>query len=161
MKEPPISPGLPSRPATIIAAYGACLGKPGYGGWAVVVDRRGERVCRSGGEPATTKSRMGARALIEAFAFTVPGERVCIVSDCDITVRGLTDWRHGWKARGWMKGNGKPVANSDLWRQLDSLMAETLSPLSFHWVHSDAVFALSEDAGRLANAAAEAVRCPY
>ncbi|CEJ14316.1 Ribonuclease HI [bacterium YEK0313] len=56
-----------------------------------------------------------------ALTFNSPGERVCILSDSEITVRGLNEWRYGWKARGWRKANGKPVANADLWRRLDAL----------------------------------------
>jgi len=151
----------PSVPHVLVATDGACVGNPGPGGWAFVVERDGERFTRSGGEGDTTNNRMEARAIIEALAFINPGERVCILSDSEITIRGLNEWRHGWKARGWRKADGKPVANADLWRRLDEMADAAKADVTFHWVRGHAGHALNEEADRLANAAAEAARCPF
>ena len=124
----------PTIPHIVVATDGACIGNPGPGGWAFVVERNGQLFHRTGWERDTTNNRMEARAIIEALAFINPGERVCVLSDSEITIRGLNEWRHGWKARGWRRADGKPVANADLWRRLDAMADEARQDVTFHHV---------------------------
>ena len=35
---------------------------------------------------------------------------------------GINSWRHKWKAEGWTR-KGKPLANADLWRMTDRILA--------------------------------------
>jgi ribonuclease HI len=62
----------------IIYSDGSCLGNPGPGGWAAVVQRVGAReqvaaeTVRQGYEPHTTNNRMELRAVIEALR-SLPG----------------------------------------------------------------------------------------
>lgn len=144
----------PSFPHVVIATDGACLGNPGPGGWAFVMERGGQRIHRTGWEKATTNNRMEARAIIEALCTIEPGERVFILSDSELTVRGLNEWRHGWEARGWRKSDGKPVANADLWRRLSVLADEYRKDVTFHHVRGHAGHLLNEEADRLAGEAA-------
>lgn len=150
-----IVPPLPQTPHIVVATDGACLGNPGPGGWAFVYDGGGQQTQRSGHEADTTNNRMEARAIIEALMHLPPCERACILSDSELTVKGLNDWRQGWKARGWRKANGKPVANRDLWLRLDELASALADSVSFHWVRGHAGHPLNEEADALANAAAE------
>ncbi len=41
--------------------------------------------------------------------------------------KGLSEWMAKWKANGWRRREGEPVKeikNEDLWRRLDTLVAE-------------------------------------
>ncbi|AVO44054.1 ribonuclease H family protein [Phreatobacter cathodiphilus] len=149
-----IAPPLPQTPHIVVATDGACLGNPGPGGWAFVYAGGGQQAQRSGHEADTTNNRMEARAIIEALMHLPPGERACILSDSELTVKGLNEWRQGWKARCWRKSNGKPVANRDLWLRLDELASVMGDAVSFHWVRGHAGHPLNEEADGLANAAA-------
>jgi ribonuclease HI len=44
-----------------------------------------------------------------------------IVTDSEYVMKGITEWIHGWKRRGWMTSGKKPVMNRDLWTRLDAL----------------------------------------
>ena len=44
-----------------------------------------------------------------------------MVTDSEYVLKGITEWIHGWKRRGWRTAAKKPVLNQDLWRILDAL----------------------------------------
>jgi ribonuclease HI len=49
-------------------------------------------------------------------------KRVIIMSDSSYLVRGMTEYILEWKGNGWKTYNGGPVANQELFRQLDAEM---------------------------------------
>ncbi|MBC7221121.1 ribonuclease HI [Candidatus Bipolaricaulota bacterium] len=136
---------------------GACIGNPGPGGWGAVLLSGPHRKEISGGERRTTNNRMELRAAIEALrALREPAE-VDLFTDSAYLKRGITEWLPRWKANGWKRQEGKrllPVANEDLWRELDELVG--LHRVRFHWLAGHAGHAENERADRLARLAAEA-----
>lgn len=42
-----------------------------------------------------------------------------ILMDSVYVLKGATEWRHGWRRRDWKTSEGQPVANRDLWEELD------------------------------------------
>jgi hypothetical protein len=46
---------------------------------------------------------------------------VTIIVDSEYVKRGITGWVAGWKKKGWRTQTGAPVANQELWQELDSL----------------------------------------
>lgn len=46
--------------------------------------------------------------------------RVTLYSDSQYVVKGVMEWRPGWKKRGWKNAAGVTVAQVDLWKELDS-----------------------------------------
>jgi ribonuclease HI len=69
-------------------------------------------------EPATTNNRMALRSVIEAFrAVSRKGTkfRVVFTTDSQYLVKGMTEWVHGWNARGWTRKGGA-IENLELWR---------------------------------------------
>ncbi len=105
----------------VIYTDGACLGNPGPGGWAAVLVRPGGVTEIGGREESTTNNRMELRAAIEGLRRAEPGERVRVVTDSVYLLKGISDWIHGWKRRGWRRAQGGPVLNRDLWEELDRL----------------------------------------
>jgi ribonuclease HI len=64
---------------------------------------------------------MELMAAIEGLrALKVPC-RVCLVSDSSYLKKGITDFLPKWKSNNWIKSNGEPVLNQDLWDQLDQI----------------------------------------
>ncbi|OEF72413.1 RNase H family protein [Vibrio tasmaniensis] len=63
---------------------------------------------------------------LSALAFGL--ERACdgdiIYSSSDYCVDGFNEWLDGWKRRNWRKANKKPIANQDLWVQVDERSAD-------------------------------------
>jgi ribonuclease HI len=41
-----------------------------------------------------------------------------------IALRGYNEWLDNWKRKGWRRANKKPVANRNLWQQVDELRSE-------------------------------------
>jgi len=112
----------------LVFCDGACSGNPGPGGWGVIVCYpKGEgREVRELGErnPLTTNNQMELRAAIGALEF-LRGEKgeVFLHTDSTYVIRGITQWIHGWKKKGWKSAEGKDVANRDLWEYLHTLAA--------------------------------------
>jgi ribonuclease HI len=128
---------------------GACKGNPGPGGWGAVLRSGAHERELWGGEPLTTNNRMELTAAIQALEAL---KRPCAVelwTDSTYVMKGVTEWIHGWKRRGWKTADGKPVKNEDLWRRLDEARAR--HDVTWRWVKGHAGHALNERADQLAN----------
>jgi ribonuclease HI len=64
-------------------------------------------------------------------------------------MKGISEWIHGWKARGWKTADKKPVKNDDLWKRLDA--ARQRHEVHWRWVKGHAGHELNERADALAN----------
>lgn len=132
-------------------------GSSGVGGWGVVVEYDDETRQLSGSEPNTTNNRMELRAAIEGIRSLPSGSEVQLVTTSDYVYQGATKWIEGWRLRNWQKRNGNPIANEDLWRELDKLMKE----YTVQWINakgdSGSDLRGLQEASKLANDATEIV----
>ena len=103
-----------------------------------------------GGEAETTNNRMEMMAAIKALEAIKPGYQgeVTLWTDSTYVLKGITEWIHGWKKRGWKKSDKKPVINVDLWKQLDALNAQR--DVTWKWVKGHAGVDGNERADELA-----------
>ncbi len=132
----------------VINADGSCLGNPGPGGWAAVLQSGGHEKVLSGAAPQTTNNRMELTAAIEALAALKRPTVVTLRTDSRYVVDGITKWVHGWKKRGWQTAEKKPVLNQDLWLRLDELAGG--HKVSWQWVRGHAGDGGNERVDRLA-----------
>jgi ribonuclease HI len=135
-------------PGVTIYTDGACSGNPGPGGWGAVLifgDREKE-IC--GGEPATTNNRMELMAAIQALEALTRPCKVEVHTDSQYVQKGIHEWIHAWKKRGWLTADKKPVKNDDLWRRLDA--ARLRHEVDWRWVKGHAGHELNERADALA-----------
>ncbi|MBO4989730.1 MAG: ribonuclease HI [Clostridia bacterium] len=101
---------------------GACSGNPGPGGYGAILIFKGIEKELSGGFPETTNNRMEIYAVIVGLEQLKEPCEVTVYSDSAYTVNAfLQGWLAGWKRNGWKKGDGKAVANVDLWQRLLAL----------------------------------------
>jgi len=136
--------------ATVEAyADGACRGNPGPGGWGVLLRAGGRERELHGGEPATTNNRMELTAVIRALESLEARSRVRLYTDSQYVQKGITEWIHDWKRRGWRTADRKPVKNQDLWMRLDELARG--HEVEWHWVRGHAGHPENERADALAN----------
>jgi ribonuclease HI len=136
--------------ATVEAyADGACKGNPGPGGWGVLLRAGGRERELHGGEPATTNNRMELTAVIRALESLEARSRVRLYTDSQYVQKGITEWIHDWKRRGWRTADRKPVKNVDLWMRLDELAGG--HDVEWHWVRGHAGHPENERADALAN----------
>ena len=133
---------------------GACRGNPGPGGWGALLSFAGREKELAGAEALTTNNRMELTAVIRALEALKRPVRVRVYTDSEYVRRGITEWVHAWKARGWLTADRKPVKNQDLWQRLDALAAG--HEIEWHWVPGHAGVPGNERVDRLANEAIDA-----
>ena len=141
--------------AVEIYADGACKGNPGRGGWGVLL-RSGKREKELfGGEAATTNNRMELTAVIEGLAALTRRSTVRVYTDSQYVQKGISQWIHDWKRRGWRTADKKPVKNEDLWRRLDELASG--HSVEWRWIKGHAGHPENERADALANLGVERI----
>ena len=135
---------------------GACKGNPGAGGWGALLVAGDKEKELFGGERDTTNNRMELTAVIEALnALKRPCE-VILHTDSQYVQKGISEWIHGWKARGWKTASKSPVKNADLWQALDQ--AQARHQVDWRWVKGHAGHDGNERADALANRGVDSLR---
>lgn len=135
---------------TVAYTDGACKGNPGAGGWgAHLIFSDGRTQDLYGGDKETTNNRMELMGAIQALTHSPLEQNLEIWTDSSYVQKGITEWIEGWKKRGWKTASKKPVANQDLWQQLDALTQQR--DVDWHWVKGHAGHAGNEKADELAN----------
>lgn len=128
---------------------GACKGNPGTGGWGALLISGGNEKELFGGERDTTNNRMELLAVIEALKVLKKPCEVTVHTDSQYVQKGISEWIHGWKARGWKTAAKAPVKNVDLWQALDAAQAQ--HQMQWRWVKGHAGHVGNERADQLAN----------
>lgn len=128
---------------------GACKGNPGPGGWGALLIAGEHRRELFGGELNTTNNRMELKAVIEALSALKRPCEVVVHTDSQYVQKGISEWIHGWKARGWKTASKEPVKNVDLWQALDA--AQARHKIQWRWVKGHAGHDGNERADALAN----------
>ncbi|MBN9371256.1 ribonuclease HI [Hydrogenophaga sp. YM1] len=135
----------------VIYTDGACKGNPGPGGWGVYLKSGGHEKELWGGERDTTNNRMELMAVIQALSALKRPCQVSLHLDSEYVRKGITEWIHGWKKKGWVTASKQPVKNADLWQRLDALVHGGPHRVEWHWVKGHAGHAGNERADALAN----------
>ncbi len=105
-------------------------------------------------ETATTNTKMALRSAIEALTIlSGKGKRLKVrfTSDSQYLVKGMTEWVHGWKARGWRRREGA-IENLELWQALDSIAHA--HDVEWQWVRGHNKHPQNEYADHIATRAA-------
>ena len=143
---------------TITAAVdGSALGNPGPAGWAWVIDAN---TWAAGGWSSATNNVGELTALLRLLKDTAEAgfadQGLVVLADSQYVINSVTKWMPNWKAKGWKKADGKPVANLALMQDLDEALRGR--QVRFEWVKGHAGHPLNEAADDRARAAAEAYR---
>ncbi|MDJ0621942.1 MAG: ribonuclease HI [Desulfocapsaceae bacterium] len=134
----------------IIHTDGGALNNPGPGGYGVVIQRDGEVKELCGGYRLTTNNRMELMACIVALReVNKSALPIILYSDSSYVVNGIRKgWAKSWRKKGWLKADGKPALNQDLWSELLD-WTEKL-PVTFRWVKGHAGNPMNERCDKLA-----------
>lgn len=132
---------------------GACKGNPGPGGWGAFLRYEGAEKQICGGEENTTNNRMELMAAIVALETLNRPCDVVLTTDSQYVRQGITQWLEGWKRKGWMSSQKKPVKNVDLWKRLDN--ATQPHSIEWKWVKGHSGHPENELADQLANKGVE------
>ena len=101
-----------------------------------------------GGELSTTNNRMELMAAIQALEALKKPCKVELHTDSQYVQKGIHEWIHGWKRRGWLTADKKPVKNDDLWKRLDA--ARLRHEVDWRWIKGHAGHEFNERADALA-----------
>ncbi len=104
-----------------------------------------------GGELGTTNNRMELTAVIEGLKALKRPCQVTLFLDSEYVRKGITEWIHGWKAKGWRTASKQPVKNVELWQALDHVVSSAGHQIEWRWVKGHAGDPGNERADALAN----------
>ncbi|MBQ9273222.1 MAG: ribonuclease HI [Succinivibrio sp.] len=137
-----------------VAIYtdGSCLGNPGAGGYAAVLEYREHHKELSQGYLLTTNNRMELRAVIAALRALKEPCAVTLTTDSQYVKNGITQWLANWKSHNWQTSAKKAVKNQDLWQQLDEECQR--HQITWQWVKGHAGHPQNERCDELARTAA-------
>lgn len=126
----------------VLYTDGSVIGNPGPGGWAYLLKYGDKERKGSGLLVSTTNNRAEMTAVIQGLAEVVcrnrHGHSTLVISDSQYVVKGFSEYLENWKQRGWVTKEGNPVANKDLWLEIE-MVSMRLSHVAFKWVkgHAD------------------------
>lgn len=134
-----------------IFSDGACSGNPGPGGYGTIL-RHGKHVKELSGYAAeTTNNRMEMLGAIVGLEALKRSCRVCLTTDSQYLVKGMTEWIEGWQRKGWKNSKKEEVANRDLWERL--LELTKIHQVEWLWVKGHAGHQENERCDELARLA--------
>jgi ribonuclease HI len=123
---------MSALPEVEIYTDGACSGNPGPGGWGALLRYGAAEKELSGGEGLTTNNRMELMGAISGLEALKKPARIKLYTDSIYVKDGITKWLKGWKAKGWLTADKKPVKNVDLWQRLEA--AALIHQIEWLWV---------------------------
>jgi ribonuclease HI len=135
---------------------GACSGNPGPGGWGALLRYGTNEKELSGAETLTTNNRMELMGAIAALEALKRPTRVSLHTDSTYVRDGITRWLPGWKAKGWLTADKKPVKNKELWQRLEA--AALPHTIDWRWVKGHSGHPENERVDQLAREAIQKMR---
>ena len=136
----------------VVYTDGGARGNPGPGGYGAILTFGKHRKELKGAFDHTTNNRMELMAVISALESLSESCQVLLYSDSKYVIDALTkNWLKGWKRKGWIKSDKKPVLNQDLWRRLDA--SESRHEMTWKWVKGHAGNPLNERCDELVHEA--------
>jgi len=143
-------------PKVDIFTDGACSGNPGPGGWGALLRYGANEKELSGAEILTTNNRMELMAAIAALEALKKPAEVALHTDSIYVRDGITRWLPGWKAKGWLTADKKPVKNVDLWQRLEE--ATHIHKIDWLWVKGHSGHPENDRVDQLAREAIQKMR---
>ncbi|MCC7269793.1 MAG: ribonuclease HI, partial [Rhodocyclaceae bacterium] len=101
-------------------------------------------------------NRMELTAVIRALEALRRPVHARVHTDSQYVQKGISEWIHAWKKRGWRTAGRQPVKNAELWRELDELAAR--HRIEWRWVKGHAGHAENERADALARRGIETLK---
>lgn len=127
------------------------MSNPGPAGWAWYID---DEHWASGGWPHGTNNMGELMAVLDLLRATAvdADQPLRILCDSQYVINSVTRWMPGWKRKGWVKRDGKPVMNVELMQAIDEAIQGR--DIRFEWVKGHAGHRLNEAADTRAHGAA-------
>ena len=132
-----------SKNSILIYTDGACSGNPGPGGWASIIYLNNFVYEIADRQTNTTNNQMELLAAIKALQFVLENisnnkiNEIYLYTDSVYVIKGITQWIHGWKKNDFINQQNEPVANKNLWLELDNLVlkVQKVLQLKINWLY--------------------------
>ena len=134
---------------------GSCLGNPGNGGWAAIINDQDKITKISGNKKNTTNNQMELMAAIEALKKIPTEQEVQLYTDSKYVKMGITEWIKKWSQNNWKTSSKQKVKNLELWKELNIISKK--HKIKWFWVKSHAGDPFNEEVDVLAKKAANLV----
>ncbi len=117
---------MQNKKNVVIFTDGACLGNPGFGGYAGLLeftDSKGKKHSKeiSGSCANTTNNQMELKAVVKSLQSLKTSCNVKITTDSKYVKDGMEKWIQNWVKNNWKTASNKPVKNLELWQELYAL----------------------------------------
>ena len=144
---------MPLPDPIVIYTDGACLGNPGPGGWAAIMQYQDKTREISGSEKLTTNNRMEMTAIIQALTHIRNNKHpIHLHTDSKYVMQGMEEWLPNWRKNGFRTASKKTVKNKELWLSLENCSQQL--KIKWFWVRGHDGCTGNERADELAKAAA-------
>ena len=131
---------------------GSCLGNPGNGGWAAIINDQDKITKISGNKKNTTNNQMELMAAIEALKKIPTEQEVQLYTDSKYVKMGITEWIKKWSQNNWKTSSKQKVKNLELWIELNEISKK--HKIEWFWVKGHAGNLINEEVDALAKKAA-------
>lgn len=113
---------------------GSCLGNPGPGGWAYLINKE-PKLEDSGGSVITTNNIMEMTAVVKVLekCIELKIKSIRLYTDSNYVRMGLIEWSKNWQRNGWKTSSGGEVKNKEIWVKMLYLM-KMFSLIDLKWV---------------------------
>lgn len=134
----------------VIFTDGGCHGNPGPAGVGVSVLEAGTEMLAYGAYIGKATNQVAELSAAISGLQSVPeGSVIELVSDSQYVLKGLSEWRKGWEANGWISSSGKTVANLAYWKMLYAVADKRR--VTTRWVKGHSGDVYNERCDQLAN----------
>ena len=98
------------------------------GGWAFCYEHKNTFYKGSGCVHNATNNQMEIMGAIKGIRHLLKNkfesQPICVISDSQYVIHGVTMWLDGWKRNGWRNSQHKELKNKEYWQELDELAAK-------------------------------------
>jgi len=129
--------------SVLLFSDGSCLGNPGPGGWAFILQYGKHELKRSGGEIGTTNNQMELRAVIEGVKALKEPCKIELYTDSSYVANAINSWLATWQKR-----NFKNVKNIPLWHEF--LQISRGHEIAAYWVKGHSGHPQNEECDKMA-----------
>ncbi|MBE7553164.1 MAG: ribonuclease HI [Anaerolineales bacterium] len=110
---------------TIIHTDGGAAPNPGEGAYVAILQNGEKAAAVRGYAPHATNQQMELAAAIAGLsALKSTRIPVHVYTDSQYLQGGASMWIRGWRKNSWKTAAGAPLANVELWQELDRIMAK-------------------------------------
>ncbi|ASM39512.1 ribonuclease HI [Campylobacter sp. RM12327] len=130
---------------------GSCLGNPGVGGWAYILEYNEYQKKDSGASEKTTNNQMELTAAIMGIKALKEPCKIELFTDSSYVANAINSWLNNW-----IKKDFKKVQNIELWKEY--IKVSSIHSIKAFWVKGHSGHKQNEECDKMARDAANKLK---